>query len=165
MITHGGEFLTVGDGDNSVTRVMDSAAAVKLSPKDFQDILACAIGAIGGVGKQRARPATGPKALMFAVLEEAVRSYFSRKVRVREEAERWIRTRNARTLFSFSVVCETLDLDPDELSSRLHRLRRQVHCDRDVRTGVSPVSNLAPRPAQQILPDQVIEPMLARLHR
>ena len=160
-----GDFLTVETGMNSVTRVVDSAAAVKPSSKDLRDILASAIGAIGGVGKQRARPATGPKALMFAVLEEAVRSYFSRKVRVREEAERWIKARNARTLFSFRVVCETLDLDPDELSSRLHRLRMRLHSGRDAHSGVSPWSNPAARLAQPRPCDQAMEPLRASAPR
>lgn len=144
-----------------MTRVVDSAAAVKLSSKALRDILASAIGAIGGVGRQRARPATGPKALMFAVLEEAVRSYFSREVRVREEADRWINTRNGRTLFSFVVVCETLDLDPNELSNRLRRLRMRAYSGRETRSSVSVWSDAASRLGEQRSRDQAIEPMLS----
>jgi hypothetical protein len=137
-----------------VPRVVDSTAAVKPSPEDLRKLLVAAI------GKQHyLRRETGPKALMFAVLEEAVRSYFSRNVRVREEAERWFNLRRARTLFSFTVVCETLDLEPDELSNRLFQLRMQTQSHRGVTPNVGAWGGSANRPAQQKSRDQPSEPM------
>ena len=136
-----------------MTRVVDSAATVKPSSRDLRELL------IGAIGTRRARPATGPKALMFAVLEEAVRSYFSGKVRVREEADRWINTRNARTLFSFTVVCETLDLEPNELSNRLYKLRMRAHSRRAITSDGAEWRSSANRLAQQMSRHQPTEPM------
>lgn len=137
-----------------VARVVDSAVAVKPTPDELRKLL------VGAIGKQHnLRRATGPKALMFAVLEEAVRSYFSRKVRVREEAERWINLRSARTLFSFTVVCETLDLDPDELSKRLLQLRRGTQSNRGVTPNVGVWGGSANRPAQPKTRFQMSEPI------
>ena len=60
---------------------------------------------------------------MLAVLENGLRSYFSPKVRIRAEAERWVRTPQGRSPFSFTVVCETLGLEPEAVRIALRRLR------------------------------------------
>jgi hypothetical protein len=59
------------------------------------------------------------KALMFAVLVEAVETYqrlafpkSRRKTRAFVEAERWFASRNTDYLFSFQNVCELLGFDP-----------------------------------------------------
>jgi hypothetical protein len=49
---------------------------------------------------------------MLAVLEEGIHSYASLDLRVRNEATRWIYGRQPRSIFSFEVICETLDLEP-----------------------------------------------------
>ena len=77
---------------------------------------------VGG-GEPRSAAYTGTKALMVAVLENGLRSYFSPKVRIRAEAERWVKTRQGRSPFSFTVVCETLGLEPDAVRVALRRLR------------------------------------------
>ena len=60
---------------------------------------------------------------MLAVLEDGIRSYLSSMERTRTEAEAWIESRRNDTLFSFSVVCQTLGLEPSAVRRALHRLR------------------------------------------
>jgi hypothetical protein len=67
----------------------------------------------------------GVRALMLAVLEEAIHCFLSNDRRAREEAERWIISDRRRSPFSFTVVCETLGLDPDSARRALRRLREQ----------------------------------------
>src|SRR4030095_9569014 len=74
------------------------------------DDLAALIG-IGG-GESRTAPYTGTKALMLAVLEDAIRSYLSTELRGRSEAEGWGSSRQRGSVFWFIVVCETLGLEP-----------------------------------------------------
>ena len=78
---------------------------------------------VGG-GEPRNGQYTGTKALMLAVLENGFRCYFSPKVRIRAEAERWVANSQGRSPFSFIVVCETLGLEPDAVRMALRRLRR-----------------------------------------
>jgi hypothetical protein len=65
----------------------------------------------------------GVRALMLAVLEEAIQSYLSLDRRTFEEAERWIASTRNRSPFSFNVVCETLGLEPAAARRALFRLR------------------------------------------
>ena len=87
------------------------------------DDVAALIG-IGG-GESRTAPYTGTKALMLAVLEDAIRSYLSPETRARGEAESWVVSRQRRSVFSFIVVCETLGLEPKAVRAALRRLRAQ----------------------------------------
>ena len=87
------------------------------------DDLSSLIG-IGG-GESRSAPYTGTKALMLAVLEDAIRSYLSSETRARSEAEGWVLSRQRRSVFSFIVVCETLGLEPKAVRAALRRLRAQ----------------------------------------
>ena len=87
------------------------------------DDLASLIG-IGG-GESRSAPYTGTKALMLAVLEDAVRGYLSHEPRARAEAEGWVLSRQRRSVFSFVVVCETLGLEPKAVRAALIRMRKQ----------------------------------------
>lgn len=75
-------------------------------------------------GEPRNGQYTGTKALMLAVLENGFRCYFSPKTRIRAEAERWVASPQGRSPFSFTVVCETLGLEPQAVRTALHRLRR-----------------------------------------
>ncbi len=65
-----------------------------------------------GGGESRSAPYSGPKALMLAVLEDAIRAFLSKDQRAREEASSWIFGPHPRSVFSFAVVCETLGLEP-----------------------------------------------------
>lgn len=60
---------------------------------------------------------------MVAVLEEGIRSYMSGSASVRSEAERWIHGNRQRSIFSFEVVCETLELDPSAVRKILAETR------------------------------------------
>lgn len=87
------------------------------------DDIAALIG-VGG-GEARSAPYTGTKALMLAVLEDAIRAYLSHEPRARAEAEQWVVSRQRRSVFSFAVVCETLGLEPKAVRAALRRLRAQ----------------------------------------
>jgi len=78
---------------------------------------------LGGGESRAAQGCTGTKALMLAVLEDGINSYFNGKGRTRAEAEHWITTRRRISPFSFAVVCETLGLEPQAVRGALRRLR------------------------------------------
>jgi hypothetical protein len=80
------------------------------------------LSSLGG-GEPRSAQYTGTKALMLAILEDGIRSYLSPVGRVRTEAEYWVKTGKQRSPFSFTVVCETLGLEPDAVRAALDRLR------------------------------------------
>jgi hypothetical protein len=79
---------------------------------------------IGG-GESSRRPYTGTKALMVAVLDNGIASYFSHTPRIRAEAELWLADSGHESPFSFTVVCETLGLEPDAVRAALDRVRTQ----------------------------------------
>ena len=79
------------------------------------------LGSLGG-GELRASEYVGTKALMLAVLEEGIRNYCGPLGRVRTEAEAWVRS-NRRSAFSFTLICETLGLEPDAVRRALPRLQ------------------------------------------
>jgi len=93
----------------------------KLSNVDL-DLLG--IGSLGG-GESSAGSYTGIKALMLAVLDNGIASYLSSTPRLRAEAEYWISASAQRSPFSFTVVCETLRLEPDAVRVALRRLRNR----------------------------------------
>jgi hypothetical protein len=59
-----------------------------------------------------APPRSGIRALMLAVLEEAINSLRSPDPLARAEAELWMTSRERRYIFSFAVICEALGLEP-----------------------------------------------------
>jgi hypothetical protein len=69
---------------------------------------------------------SGIRNLMIAVLEDAVRGYVAGDARERSEVEVWIRNRERRFPFSFTVICDTLGLEPDAVRQALRRMRRSV---------------------------------------
>jgi hypothetical protein len=62
---------------------------------------------------------------MVAVLEEGIRSYMSGSASVRNEAERCVHGKRLRSVFSFDVICETLELDPDAVRKVLADMREK----------------------------------------
>jgi hypothetical protein len=80
------------------------------------------LASLGG-GESRSAQYTGTKALMLAILEDGIRSYLSPMGRIRSEAEYWVRSARQTSPFSFTVVCETLGLEPDAVRVALERLR------------------------------------------
>lgn len=76
-------------------------------------------------GEPRAAQYTGTKALMLAILEDGIRSFLSPVGRIRTEAEYWVKSGRQRSPFCFTVVCETLGLEPDAVRTALERLRER----------------------------------------
>jgi hypothetical protein len=72
----------------------------------------------------------GETRLVFAVLEDAVRTYLRQRDSRRrigraefEEAARWFEARNGNVPFSFEYVCEVLELEPESFRRRLRILQ------------------------------------------
>ena len=80
-------------------------------------------GTIGG-GTPSTSEHTGTKALMLAVLEDGLRAFLDPEKGVRDEAERWMRSRREIWVFSFVTVCTTLGLEPDAVRSAAYRMRQ-----------------------------------------
>ena len=78
-----------------------------------------------GGGEPRSAQYTGTKALMLAILEDGIRSFLSPVGRIRTEAEYWVKSGRQRSPFCFTVVCETLGLEPDAVRTALDRLRER----------------------------------------
>jgi hypothetical protein len=78
------------------------------------------------------RRSDGPRDLMLAVLEDAIRTYFAniagrttRQRRLFDEVKGWLDTRGDRAPFSFETICETFDIEPNDLRRRLSSLPRE----------------------------------------
>lgn len=97
------------------------------------------IAALLGIGGGEARGVrfSGVRALMLAMLEDAVRAYVGSDPRPRLEAEGWIDSGRSRWVFSFSTVCETLGLEPTAVRTALRRLRAQAPGGRRFAVGKS----------------------------
>jgi hypothetical protein len=67
-------------------------------------------------------PWSGIRALMLAVLEDAIHNLRSSDSLVRAEAEQWITSGQRRYVFSFAVICETLNLEPSAVRRSVIRL-------------------------------------------
>src|SRR5258705_10035753 len=81
-------------------------------------------------GPRRDSDFSPEKALMLAVLEDAIRCFqeYFRTTRARprmlsRQAERWIRTRDWNWPFSFNNVCESLGIDSDCMRDALLRMK------------------------------------------
>jgi hypothetical protein len=81
-------------------------------------------------GPRRDSDFSPEKALMLAVLEDAIRCFqeYFRTTRARprmlsRQAERWIRTRDWNWPFSFNNVCDALGIDPDCMRDTLLRMK------------------------------------------
>lgn len=97
-----------------------------------------------GGGDARSEPYSGPKALMLAILEDAIRTFLSKDARAREEAESWMFGRHPPSVFSFTVVCETLGLEPKAVRLAMRRLE-----EREVAGSMLPRSRPNARGARQ----------------
>lgn len=97
----------------------DAPEAARRSPQeeiDVWDLLA--------PDASRVMPRSGVRALMLAVLEDAIRCYFRGDARVRAEAELWIEVGARHGAFSFEVICESFGLDPAATRNALRRMRK-----------------------------------------
>ena len=90
---------------------------------DTHDILErLGFGSIAG-GDVRGPGYIGTKALILAVLEEAIRSYCGPPGAMRAQAEAWVRSPST-SAFSFVTVCEILGLEPEAVRRVLPGLQR-----------------------------------------
>ena len=102
-------------------------------------------------GPRRDSDFSPEKALMLAVLEDAIRCFqeYFRTTRARprmlsRQAERWIRTRDWNWPFSFNNVCDALGIDPDCMRDTLLRMKYER-----LMTETRPrASTMSPRPAR-----------------
>ncbi len=101
-------------------------------------------------GPRRDSDFSPEKALMLAVLEDAIRCFqeYFRTTRARprmlsRQAERWIRTRDWNWPFSFNNVCDALGIDPDCMRDTLLRMKYERIMDE-----ARPRSNGTARPAR-----------------
>ncbi len=76
-----------------------------------------------GGGEPRSAPCIGIKALMLAMLEDAMRAYLGPEDRERDEAALWMASGRSHWVFSFGVVCETLGLEPSAVRAAVVRMR------------------------------------------
>lgn len=74
-------------------------------------------------GEPRQGEFSGTKALMLAVLEDGIRSYLGNARIAADEADLWVHSERRRSPFSFVVVCETLNLNPDAVRRVLREMR------------------------------------------
>jgi hypothetical protein len=96
--------------------------ALRFSDDDDLDIRRLA--AVSG-GESRSSQFTGTKALMLAVLEDAVRAYLGGSRLLTQEAEWWMESPRRESPFAFVVVCETLGLDPTAVRKTLQHMKSQ----------------------------------------
>ena len=67
----------------------------------------------------------GSKALMLAVLEDAIRCFLGSQRLLRQEAEVWMSMRRQNWPFSFQAICEVLALEPSAVRRALVRMRER----------------------------------------
>ena len=110
------------------------------------------LNSLGG-GDVRGGVSTGIRGLMVAILEDAIRSFFSPVARLRREAEYWVASRTQRSPFSFTVVCETLGFEPEAVAAALLRMRADgesaPRAIRRSRPNVRRTARLQPRKASK----------------
>jgi hypothetical protein len=97
----------------------------KLLPRD-DDCHSSHLGNLIGSPAEEAPllPFTGIRALMLALLDDAVRAYLGPVPRVRQEAEHWVHHSGRRHVFAFEPVCETLGLEPEAVRAALRSMQR-----------------------------------------
>ena len=77
-------------------------------------------------GARRDSYASGEKALMLAVLEDGIRTFlkhaqatFGRGLNLRRETLGWMMAAEARDVFAFESICETLGINAERLRRRI----------------------------------------------
>lgn len=113
-----------------------SGEVSRIGPRRVRDGELAALLDAGG-GEARGIPAYGVRALMLAMLEDAVRAYLGSEQRGRVEAAEWLHSGRSRWVFSFTTVCETLGLEPAAVRAALQRLATQGDGPRRLALGKS----------------------------
>ena len=99
------------------------ATIMEMDVEYFRRLIAS--GPLAG-GEPRGGEYCGLKALMLAVLDNAVQNYCGPAGRPRTEVERWLAARNSHSPFSFKTICEVLGLDPDAARRAINVLRERM---------------------------------------
>ena len=110
----------------TMTSFRQVAMSMGLSPADSEDDLEIELmisGSLGG-GEPGASHITGTRALMLAVLEDAIRCYLDGGKTSVEESQSWIFSNWRGWPFAFVVVCETLGLDPSAVRKTLRKMKQ-----------------------------------------
>jgi hypothetical protein len=97
-------------------RLSDPATGPDGDDFDLNDVTG-----LGG-GQPGSAPLIGVRALMLAVLEDAIRCLLGADAKIAMEAELWIRSRERASPFSFEVVCEALGLESSAVRVALRRM-------------------------------------------
>ena len=125
---------------NPKTQRAEVDGVFPLMPQQYYDLIS------------RRRIIDGERRLMFAVFEDAIRSYvmcMSSKSQARrrefEEVKAWIELRGHHSVFSFDSLCELFEIDPDLLASSAKdcSIRPICRAAESVRSAVA--SRCAPR--------------------
>ena len=111
---------------------------------------------VGGGERHTARY-LGVKALMLALLEDAIRAYLGPAPQSHDEAAVWMSDPRRHWVFSFSVVCESLGLEPSAVRAAVRRM-----ADRHAIIRPNPLVGSRPNSRRQaglrigpgVLPDQ-----------
>jgi len=106
------------DGANPKTQRAEVDGVFPLMPQQYYDLIS------------RRRIIDGERRLMFAVFEDAIRSYvmcLSSKSPARrkefEEVRSWMDLRGYHSVFSFDSLCDLFEIDPDVLRAQLTMLQ------------------------------------------
>ncbi len=106
------------DGANPKTQRAEVDGVFPLMPQQYYDLIS------------RRRIIDGERRLMFAVFEDAIRSYvmcLSSKSPARrkefEEVRSWMDLRGYHSVFSFDSLCDLFEIDPDVLRGQLTMLQ------------------------------------------
>ena len=105
-------------GANPKIQRADVDGVFPLMPQQYYDLIT------------RRRLIDGERRLMFAVFEDAIRSYvmcLSSKSQARrrefEEVRSWMDLRGHHSVFSFDSLCDLFEIEPDLLRSQLGKMR------------------------------------------
>ena len=110
-------FVAVREQATPKTQRADVDGVFPLMPQQYYDLIS------------RRRIIDGERRLMFAVFEDAIRSYvmcMSSKSQSRrrefDEVKAWVELRGHHSVFSFDSLCELMEIDPNLLRNQLKTL-------------------------------------------
>ena len=109
---------TIREESNPKIQRADVDGVFPLMPQQYYDLIS------------RRRIIDGERRLMFAVFEDAIRSFvmcMAAKSQARrrdcEEVKAWVELRGHHSVFAFDSLCELFEIDPDLLRHQLTTLR------------------------------------------
>jgi hypothetical protein len=110
--------MSTREGADPKTQRAEVDGVFPLMPQQYYDLIS------------RRRIIDGERRLMFAVFEDAIRSFvmcMSSKSQARrrefEEVKGWMELRGHHSVFSFDSLCDLFEIDPDLLRNQLTTLQ------------------------------------------